>query len=127
MKPANHTPSEVQMYLELIELRCTNTISELNLFLTQITNLKAALKLQQSQFETAPPTPSSISLLEAEKSQVSELVRLQDISRMTGLSRSTIYTMIKEGRFPEGFKLSARAVAWKRADIDNWIKFKSKP
>ncbi|MCK7497186.1 MAG: AlpA family transcriptional regulator [Comamonadaceae bacterium] len=38
----------------------------------------------------------------------------------TGLGRTTIYRLISERRFPPPFRLSTRAVGWRRADIDAW-------
>lgn len=52
---------------------------------------------------------------------VVKILRLPDVIERTGLSRSTIYEMIKNGRFPRQTKISVRAVGWKVEDIDNWI------
>ena len=44
------------------------------------------------------------------------------ISRI-GYARSTIYALIKEGRFPPPFKLSpdGRAIGWSEETINEWI------
>ena len=47
-------------------------------------------------------------------------LRLQAVIRITGLSRSTLYRLIAEKRFPRPVRLGLRAVAWRRADIDAW-------
>jgi prophage regulatory protein len=39
----------------------------------------------------------------------------------TGLSRSTIYAMMAEGRFPKPIKIGLRAVGWSEAEIDTWL------
>jgi prophage regulatory protein len=49
------------------------------------------------------------------------LLRRKEVQAITGLSRSAIYQLIQEGKFPPSIKLSARAVAWQRTSIDNWI------
>lgn len=49
------------------------------------------------------------------------LIRLPEVLRRTGLSRSTIYGWIEHGRFPRQVQLSARCVAWYESDIDAWI------
>ena len=49
------------------------------------------------------------------------LLRLPEIVRVTGLSKSTIYEHIKVGAFPRGVQLGPRAVAWRAGDIDAWI------
>lgn len=49
------------------------------------------------------------------------LYRRRDIESITGLSRSTIYDLMKKGQFPKPIKLTARAVAWSRADVIAWV------
>ena len=55
----------------------------------------------------------------SEKAQ--NLKRLPDVINRVGYSRSTIYQLIAEGRFPKPISLGARAVAWLESDIDEWI------
>ena len=52
-----------------------------------------------------------------------QLLRLPDILRMTGLSRSCVLDMSSKGTldFPQPFKIGRRAVAWKAQEIENWI------
>jgi prophage regulatory protein len=47
-------------------------------------------------------------------------LRLQAVIRVTGLSRSTLYRLIADERFPRPVQLGPRAVAWRRTDIDAW-------
>ncbi|CAN0620160.1 prophage regulatory protein [Burkholderia multivorans] len=49
------------------------------------------------------------------------LLRLAQVKDRTGLSRSTIYQFIKDGKFPPSLSIGARAVAWLESDIDRWI------
>ncbi len=49
------------------------------------------------------------------------LLRLPDVIARTGLCRSVIYKLQKEGKFPKSHKLTARSVAWKSSDIDAFI------
>jgi prophage regulatory protein len=49
------------------------------------------------------------------------ICRLPDVMRMTGLSRSSIYAAIAEGRFPAPVRLSVRAVGWPRENVELWI------
>jgi len=48
------------------------------------------------------------------------LIRLSEVRRLVGLSHSSIYRLVSEGRFPVPFKISARAVRWRFADILEW-------
>lgn len=50
-----------------------------------------------------------------------KILRLRAAKDWTGLSRSTIYAMMKNGTFPQSISLGARAVGWLEADIQAWI------
>jgi prophage regulatory protein len=49
------------------------------------------------------------------------LQRLPTVEDRTGFKKSSIYAGVKAGTFPAPVRLSARAVAWREADIDRWI------
>jgi prophage regulatory protein len=49
------------------------------------------------------------------------LIRKPDVLCRTGLGNTTLYALIKQGRFPASFRLACRAVAWREADVDEWI------
>ena len=52
---------------------------------------------------------------------IPEIYRLPEVIAICGLSRSTIYEMIGRGEFPAPVKLGARAVGWRRSDIEAWL------
>ena len=39
-------------------------------------------------------------------------IRLNEVRQITGLSRSSIYQFIAEGKFPSQVRIGTRAVAW---------------
>lgn len=49
------------------------------------------------------------------------IVRVPEAVALTGLSRSTIYAAVKDGRFPAPMRLSLKAVGWKSADLHAWL------
>lgn len=49
------------------------------------------------------------------------ILRLPDVIRRTGLSRSAVYQKVKEGNFPAPVSLGLRAVGWIDEEIDSWI------
>jgi len=49
------------------------------------------------------------------------ILRLPEVRKRTGLSRSTIYLRIKDGTFPTPVSLGSRAVGWIEAEIQEWI------
>lgn len=50
-----------------------------------------------------------------------KMLRLRAVQDWTGLSRSTIYAMMKNGEFPKNIALGARAVGWTSDSIEAWI------
>ena len=50
-----------------------------------------------------------------------QMLRLENVKSKTGLSRSTIYRLMDEGRFPHQINLGYRAVAWLESEVDNWL------
>ena len=50
-----------------------------------------------------------------------KILRLPDVITRTGLSRSTIYLRISDGRFPTPISLGGRAVGWLESEIEQWI------
>jgi prophage regulatory protein len=49
------------------------------------------------------------------------ILRLPNVLDRTGLSRSTVYQRVTEGRFPRPVSLGARAVGWIEAEVEEWI------
>ena len=49
------------------------------------------------------------------------ILRRPEVEDQTGLSRSTIYSMMADGTFPKPVKLSKRAVGWRDSDIATWL------
>jgi len=45
--------------------------------------------------------------------------------QLTGLARSTIYKVMRLGRFPKQVHLTDQSVAWRSSDIDAWIASRS--
>jgi len=50
-----------------------------------------------------------------------KFLRLAEVRNRVPYSRSTIYQLVTQGRFPKPINLGARAVAWLESDIDEWI------
>ena len=49
------------------------------------------------------------------------IIRLPTVKTRTGLSRSTIYSKIKENSFPAQIPLGLRAVGWNEDEVNSWI------
>lgn len=49
------------------------------------------------------------------------LIRLPEVVKMTGLSKTTIWRYEKKGEFPKHFNITVRTSAWKLSDIMAYI------
>lgn len=45
-----------------------------------------------------------------------------EVERRTSLSRSQLYFLMSEGRFPRPVNLTERRVAWVAEEVDAWVK-----
>ncbi|WP_413505812.1 helix-turn-helix transcriptional regulator [Photobacterium phosphoreum] len=50
-----------------------------------------------------------------------KIIRLPEVKDKTGLSRSTIYLRMSQGRFPKSISLSERAIGWVEQEIEQWL------
>lgn len=53
------------------------------------------------------------------------ILRLPEVLSTVGLSRSSLYTLISKGAFPQQIRLSPRTSGWRLSDIEEWIKRKA--
>ncbi len=49
------------------------------------------------------------------------ILRRRDVEARTGLPRSTMYALMKQGKFPKQVSLGERAVGWVQSEIEEWI------
>lgn len=56
----------------------------------------------------APPIPTLV-------------YRIDDLRRVIGLSKWTVYDLIKKGDFPQPIQLTSKAVGWRASDIQRWV------
>lgn len=50
-----------------------------------------------------------------------QVLRLPQVKLQTGLSRSHIYQLMRDGAFPKSISLGRRAIGWEASTIDDWI------
>ncbi len=62
------------------------------------------------------------SVIEHKRRAPGRFLRLPEVMARTGLSRSTIYVRLDQGRFPSPVSLGGRAVGWIEAEIDEWMR-----
>lgn len=49
------------------------------------------------------------------------MLRIKDVIKITAMSNSTIYGLIKSNDFPRPKRIGKRAVGWLVGDIQKWI------
>jgi prophage regulatory protein len=51
----------------------------------------------------------------------SSIIKLPEVVRKTGLSRSSVYSYIRQGIFPKPVPLGPRAVGWVASEFEHWL------
>lgn len=50
-----------------------------------------------------------------------QILRLQQVCRMTGLCRSLVYQLEADNQFPKRVRLTERAVGWIEGEVQGWL------
>ena len=50
-----------------------------------------------------------------------KMLRREEVETICGLTRSTIYRLMREDRFPLPKRLGPRAVRWPSSEIETWL------
>ena len=54
-------------------------------------------------------------------STIDRMLRREEVQERTGLSRSAIYRLMREGDFPLPHRVGQRAVRWRESDLEAWL------
>ncbi len=65
-------------------------------------------------------TQEQLFLLKGNKMTL-KFLKLQAVMSITGMSRSSIYLAISEGRFPKQVNLGARSIAFLESEVQEWM------
>lgn len=49
------------------------------------------------------------------------LLRRREVEKITSMSRSSIYRLMQDGKFPRPVRVGPAAVRWKASDISAWL------
>jgi prophage regulatory protein len=52
---------------------------------------------------------------------MNEILRTKAVQQAVGLSKSTLWRLCRDGKFPARRRLSTNSVGWLRSDIAQWI------
>jgi prophage regulatory protein len=71
--------------------------------------------------ENLPDSPQSASgRISSSTTEDVSFLRLPEVKLVTGLSKSSLYALIRAKRFPAPVQLGPRTVAWVRSEIKQW-------
>lgn len=66
-----------------------------------------------SSLQTAPPVPASTH-------GGDELISLEAVKKISGLGKTRIYALVREGRFPAPYKPGGTSSRWSLAEVEAW-------
>lgn len=52
---------------------------------------------------------------------IDKILRVPDVCEAIGVRKSSLYAMVKEGKFPPPLKLTSQCVGWKTSTVQAWI------
>lgn len=50
------------------------------------------------------------------------IIRIAEVLRLTGLTRSTLYRKVTAGTFPGNVRISMRCAGWRESDLEAWLR-----
>lgn len=65
-------------------------------------------------------SPTLEELMNSQHPSKPRLIRLKEVMHLTGLARSTIYSMIDAGTFPRQRKVTPTIAVWSEAEVIAW-------
>ena len=79
--------------------------------------------MKSSQHDRISPvqTASAEPLLDQEVKYM-RYIRFKELRKLIPLGRTTIWRMMREGRFPQSRRIGRAAMAWVENEIDEWMK-----
>lgn len=117
----------LEKYLAQLSFRASNAIRELQQVKSHIESFQSQISKRSFVSQSTPKLESSQLNTHKEKNvnkSPNDLIRMKEVVRMTGLSRSTLYRLQQLEEFPKAVNLGCRSVAWVRSDINDWIREK---
>ena len=68
--------------------------------------------------------PAPISRVAPSDAAPPRLISLREVEQQTSLSRSTLYDLIRNKKFPAQIRVTERRIAWIQSEITSWIELK---
>jgi prophage regulatory protein len=58
---------------------------------------------------------------------VDRILRMRDVAAALGVTKPSVYALIRTCKFPKPISLGLRAVGWRESDINEWIRTQGSP
>lgn len=94
-------------------------LDEFNALVEQSIGCEANAEIDSSACAIAPILQQKP--VEVVQGPMDRFLRLPEIRKLTGMSRSTIYRRIAEDRFPSQIQLDGNIVVWREQDVAQWL------
>ena len=65
---------------------------------------------------STPPVPGARPVVPRDR-----LLRLPEVEALTGIKKSTIYLLMKQGKFPPSVAITRRMSAWPETKVLQWV------
>lgn len=111
----------LQYYLEQLTLTLKSNISQMQQALSHITDISKNIDTEIILPAIKPIIYDPLSTSRLAEKTPECLIRIKEACLLTGVSRSTLYKLIEEGRFPKPLDLGSRFKAWKKQTVIDWI------
>lgn len=123
--PFNPIPIDVKKRTKVDNRVCENTLSAEIECLQQVAKNSPTplpkIIIPRTFSENSPPW------LDFDPAEAACFLRLKDVTRLTGLAKSTVYLHMSQGKFPPSRKLNGQTVAiWDNREIQAYIRFQLK-
>jgi prophage regulatory protein len=79
------------------------------------------LIMQTLEAQIRAITPPHYDFYESETYRQSKLLRIEDVSDLSTLGKSTICLWVAQGKFPKPIHLSSTLKVWRLTDVTGWI------
>ncbi|MGL1957872.1 MAG: AlpA family transcriptional regulator [Colwellia sp.] len=112
----------LKYYLEQLTITLKNNISQMQQSLSHIADITKNINEESPDVISKPVFHSPLSTDKLAEKPPECLIRIKEVCLLVGVSRSTIYKLINEGRFPSPVNFGPRFKAWQKQTILDWIK-----
>jgi prophage regulatory protein len=115
----NREKDYILYYLDQLSLKLKNNILEMQQGLNHIAEISKNISKEIPPAKTIIYEPLSTDKLAEKPAEC--LIRIKEVCLLIGISRTTLYHMIREGIFPKPLDLGSRCKAWQKQTVLNWI------